>query len=465
MNQKIGRIRDRSSEWSGICKKFIFMSRLRLSTTGLSHVTARADLDDFNFVVGGDHYHCRSSIAEFLSPKVARFREVDCTTSEFSIETPDPGGQFGCFLSLGSGSELLVPDTHLPFFMAVSSELENNELQSILLREFNEELTVSSVVDRLNLLIEARLNCSKELNFLATHFCELDAYCIENIHREVISMILASDRLQLKSEDWLYAFITRISHQDEANLSLLAFVRFDLLSDQSMQHFISVSSQSPGFLNIHLWSSLCARLRLPTQTQGSVREFKPDSPLSGIISFLTKRHGGNVHDLNIVKITASTAVVWHDADRGPAKYAAELGRCHSFFQSVDRPDQWLCYDFGAARVRLSGYSLMSYSWGDSHPKSWSVEVSRDGQSWVVVDQQINDDSLNGKNRVATWRVDNADWCKCIRVRQMGPNHKGNNYLSVGGFEVFGEFAQGLQLDQDSQMCGHSLFTTWQPELS
>jgi hypothetical protein len=81
---------------------------------------------------------------------------------------------------------------------------------------------------------------------------------------------------------------------------------------QDMMMNISLS------LNSLIWHQLCCRLILPfdvsdvshnmSRYSSSFIEFKSSSPLSGIISYLTMKHGGNVSDTNIVTITASTVV-------------------------------------------------------------------------------------------------------------------------------------------------------------
>jgi hypothetical protein len=73
----------------------------------------------------------------------------------------------------------------------------------------------------------------------------------------------------------------------------------------------------------------------------------------GIISHLTQKHGGNVHDKGIVTITAS------DLDDRPTytrKNVADLS-AYSYFMSDDEPHQWICWDFHEKRVRPTHYTI------------------------------------------------------------------------------------------------------------
>jgi hypothetical protein len=67
-------------------------------------------------------------------------------------------------------------------------------------------------------------------------------------------------------------------------------------------------------LNVLVWRQLCNRLILLVDISGISHDlsrdslkcpFKSSSPLFGIISYLTTKHGRNVSDKNIVAVTAS----------------------------------------------------------------------------------------------------------------------------------------------------------------
>jgi hypothetical protein len=106
--------------------------------------------------------------------------------------------------------------------------------------------------------------------------------------------------------------------------------------------------------------------------------FAPTSPLSGIISYLSERCGGNVHDHHLVTITANQQ--YDDDLSNAAKNAADL-TAHSIFNSVNEPNQWICYDFNRMKVKPTHYSIRSHYGGHMkycNLKAWTVESSNDG---------------------------------------------------------------------------------------
>jgi hypothetical protein len=156
------------------------------------------------------------------------------------------------------------------------------------------------------------------------------------------------------------------------------------------------------------------------------------SSFDGIISFLTRRHGGNVHDKGIVTITSKSV----DSDQYPLRNVADL-TSYSYFCSKHEPDQWICWDFHALLVRLTHYAIRYYITSFAL-KSWVVEGSLDGESWTTIDEHVNHDHLP---LVFTrwYGVSKTVECRFIRLTLTAPNHCGNNGLMLVGVEFFGTF--------------------------
>jgi hypothetical protein len=70
-----------------------------LSARGLANVGGRDSPDVFTFIVGDHRYRCRSSVAQFLSPRVSRLQSVDATISELKLEVDDGDDLFGSAIS------------------------------------------------------------------------------------------------------------------------------------------------------------------------------------------------------------------------------------------------------------------------------------------------------------------------------------------------------------------------------
>jgi hypothetical protein len=158
-----------------------------------------------------------------------------------------------------------------------------------------------------------------------------------------------------------------------------------------------------------------------------------DSPLNGIISHLTSKYGGNIHDRGVVVASASSTN-WN-----PAKNVLDLQNRDSCFQSENKANGWICIDFKDMRVIPTHYSILSYTVGPGYynPKSWCFEVSDDGNKWTEVHRCANSNDLNGNSLIGTYSVSTSMKYGFLRFRQTGKDHSNNDYLFLSGLEIFG----------------------------
>jgi hypothetical protein len=173
------------------------------------------------------------------------------------------------------------------------------------------------------------------------------------------------------------------------------------------------------------------------------------APFNGVISHLTAKCDGNVHDKGVVEITTSSVNEYFgtsasDVVRYALRNAAGIGT-YSDIWSQNKPGQWISWDFKALRIEPTHYTIRTHngSPNDAHLKSWAVEGSDDGASWTEIDRRENNSDLNDKLAVKTFAVARSGSFRRIRLRQTGPNHTRNNLLALSAFEVFGAVA-GLQ---------------------
>jgi hypothetical protein len=80
---------------------FIKSLSLPLSSKGLANIPRQEGRNNFDFIVGEDHYECPWYVAVFLSPKLCRFQTSDGSLNRFIVTTPDPKHQFCDVISLG----------------------------------------------------------------------------------------------------------------------------------------------------------------------------------------------------------------------------------------------------------------------------------------------------------------------------------------------------------------------------
>jgi hypothetical protein len=223
-----------------------------LTSKGLGNLPRAQTEQDFDLVVGNHHHRCPWFVAEFLSPKLCSHRSADPTFNEMRIETIDKDNLFCHFVSLGSGHDIIITEANYSFFVSICRELHNGELYFTLINRFEGNPTISNVFDRLShreLLFD--LNCSSvaEINFLASHFHELNDSLLSSLSVEMLHSILSNDLLQVKSEDDLYRLIIVRRCEDIHYSLLLECIRFEFLSVSSIEHFISSEINSFILLN------------------------------------------------------------------------------------------------------------------------------------------------------------------------------------------------------------------------
>jgi hypothetical protein len=143
--------------------------------------------------------------------------------------------------------------------------------------------------------------------------------------------------------------------------------------------------------------------------------------LDGILSYLTKKHGGHVHERGLVAVTSKS--FWQDRPLFLAKNAADFTCPAWYFCSKDEPGQWISWDFGEMRVRPTHYTMMAH-----YPKSWVVEGSLDGTNWTEIDRQTDNADFEKYQETASFRISKPVECRFIRLSQTGKNHQGKDYL-------------------------------------
>jgi hypothetical protein len=319
--------------------------------------------------------------------------------------------------------------------------LGNTELLDVIFSDAHIYWTCESILPRLMLLHEEACEYQRELDFIASHFCDLTKAQLSEVGPGLLSEVLSSRQLRVKSETWLFNLLSDRLRQSPEGFSLLEFVRLEYLSTSAMTKVVDVIQSQFDALTFPIWLALVPRLTLPVAPiQEDDRlfwrdcELDPSKPLEGIISYLTNVYGGNVAEKRVVDITASG--YWKD--HYPHCAADLLG--NSYFESDTAPNQWICYDFRVMRIRPTHYSLRSQYNGalnGFHPKSWVVEASVDGQGWTEIDRRLDTDAINGKNVTATFACSTLRETRMVRLRQIGKNWTGNNTLLFSSLEIFG----------------------------
>jgi hypothetical protein len=159
--------------------------------------------------------------------------------------------------------------------------------------------------------------------------------------------------------------------------------------------------------------------------------------LEGILSYLTRTHGGNFYEKGIVTITSKS--VYSAAPRYALKNVADFTD-GSTFVSADQPGQWVCWDFHDLHIRPTHYTIWT-----ALLKSWVVEGSLDGRNWTAIDRQTDNRAFETENTVS-FAVSNPAECRFIRLTQTGKTYAQVaclDSLTLSAVEFFGALIETL----------------------
>jgi hypothetical protein len=159
-------------------------------------------------------------------------------------------------------------------------------------------------------------------------------------------------------------------------------------------------------------------------------------PPEGIISFLRTPIGGNAFDNKTIDIVAKSVY-----DGYPVSRIAEFDKAEGYLSKTGA-EQYVYYDFKNMRVLPRGYSIRT-NWngpGSSHLRSWVIEATDDLTKWVEIDSRPDNSDLNSLSAHQCYPISEPpnDARRFIRLKMIGKNHNGNDYLYLAGFELFGD---------------------------
>jgi hypothetical protein len=169
----------------------------------------------------------------------------------------------------------------------------------------------------------------------------------------------------------------------------------------------------------------------------------------GIVAYLGRQCGGNVHDCGVVSVTSSKP--FNEQAERAAKNVTEMqsdSRFCSKYRTMgavipQAANNWICYDFKTRRIVPTHYAIRSCHTdrGGSHLKSWIVATSIDGTTWTEVDRRDDNMGLNGPSFTATFAVTRAAPCRFIKLMNVGRNHEGDDCLLIQAWEIFGTLTE------------------------
>jgi hypothetical protein len=319
--------------------------------------------------------------------------------------------------------------------------LGNHELYDKLVGHLFDNLTQNNVIRRLRQNELCEHSVDAELDFLASNFGEL----LESIHSDLtvddLYRIFSRSSFRIETEDWLFAYIDNNLESHPEYFGLFEFVRFEFLSAESLSVFVQRTSDFE--INSSILAQLLPRLKLPVKLKKSPSDrsryrcrsklrFPPSQgSLAGIVSFL----------FNSASVKG---VAMRLSELPPNELPVSITQFNSdsAFESTDKQNQWISYDFMEMRVKPTHYAVRSVQndFISNHLASWVIEISESGTHWVEIDRKDNDNTRSAGG-IRLFEVKTADKCRFFRIRSTGINHLETNTLRLQAFEVFGTLVQ------------------------
>jgi hypothetical protein len=180
---------------------------------------------------------------------------------------------------------------------------------------------------------------------------------------------------------------------------------------------------------------------------------------SGVIYGLATKDGTrkycnpHTHDAIVADISsASRLLLFNQAD--PQRFVQHQGMPGSMRENITKNEKgsWMSVDIGKDRTFLLNHYCLRHG-NDSASeaggclRSWQLQGSLDGSTWVVLSTHKHDKSLHEKAfSVAHWEVKESTACRHFRIMQTGKNSSGKNYLCCAGIELYGEmYSESLDM--------------------
>lgn len=424
--------------------------------TGIFGINKEFLPENFKFTINGHDYWCNKIIADVLSPCVSKIHQLDPSTEQIVINIKETNKNFQLFNDLINTGCVTVDTESMPFFLKVAQQLENDQLVSKLINR-DESTKLSNIFSRLA-ISSCRAIPDNEINevidFAASNFYSLDYGKITKLPLEQLNMILGSDALKIKSEDWLLNFIVDTVKKQGDELSyLLCYVDFTALSSDGMEqflHFFNISDITEETWSKIAWcliSNLSSH-ETPVNTSRyheneifKTETFKPDKDniFNGIINYLNNKSEGICSENGTIEVNESS----HMGGLKSTQLFDYSNLSSSKTWSVNKElNGFLEIDFKDKSVNLTHYSIHTPNvvYGKFYPKTWTVEGSNDKITWTVLDNRLNDDNLTEPNLSHLFK------CNCtvdkefkfIRIYQRGENHGGNLCFWISGIEFYGK---------------------------
>ena len=405
---------------------------------------------DFCFDVQGARYSCSKEQAAFISDKVINMLTADRTKSVCVVRTADPLMCFDFVMRLANGGALDLVEVggNLKTLYEIATEIGAGLIISGIFDFVLSQVGVSAhnCLERIKIKKEKNISIQEEVQFIAMNLDDVmsvhePTHVFRRIGLEEATEVLSHPLRFVKDEDSLVEWLLGC---DKKFKKLFRLVHFKRVSGATMTRFLGAFRMSD--LDPAIWANLMKRCTVGGMaSSGPVTIDLKEGPLNGVIAYLTKRHGGNVHERGVVNVTASSCTVRPTDPKyklDKVENLVDFTDLEGAFYSDDCPNSYFEYDFKDQRLSVTGYTVRpAPRHPHASPLSWKLigKTSKDDPGRIL-DVHRNDKSLVSSTGHQPVHIKLPSPCtpfQIIRFQQTDRNQIGNHQLVVGKFELFG----------------------------
>ena len=411
----------------------------------------------FTFKLGEHSIECLGYQADFISPKVSRLRKVDPTLSIYSIKTNCliDNSIIRDFKDLLFSKKIELNQSNTYVLINIFIDLENEEFIS----HFHsyETPTVETVMQMIQIYSSQMKDINPLVSFAAHNFYTLQLP--DGVNIEELELILSHKELRLINEDSLLDYFEKlINSNHDYYYPLLRFIQTSSLSQAGAIKYASLLDKitDSSFL-ASLWPQVRQRFTHPVRNAFlNPRYLRPPSincsfngdPFDGIFNHLTKEFHGNIRELGVIHMNASS--IFSDS-----KFLKSLVEENGDWGSQNRKQQqWVQFRFNPRKVSITGYSLRSHSnetWSKSQLRSWILAGSNNDLDWDIIDEQTDVEGFKGSFlKTLTFQTKESAYYSSIRLQRTSQTWGGNYYLALSRVELFGQISIDNSLDDESR---------------
>lgn len=99
--------------------------------------------------------------------------------------------------------------------------------------------------------------------------------------------------------------------------------------------------------------------------------------------------------------------------------------------------RWLQIDFETRKIQINSYFIKTSYNDNTHIRSWTLEISNDGNEWEKIDERNEITELNGINLVKSFSIEMTKPFRYIRFITSKPNFDNDNGFALGKLEFYG----------------------------